>query len=159
MEKKTPPNHLHDLYNVHGMKCSDSFQIVRTVLKHSDSFQIVRTVFKPFEQFSNRLASFQTVWTVSNRPDSFQTVWTIVNRSRQCWKSYHLNINWRIFNYWSCLDVIQTNKAKLGFLEWLFVSYAQKLSGRAKSFQVAMLPCYRGFCASAVISCLTVFKR
>ena len=31
-----------------------------------------------------------------------------------------------------------------------FLLYAQKLSGRAKTFWVAILPCYPGFCASAV---------
>ena len=96
-------------------------------LKRPDSFQTVRTAFKPSGQFSNRLDNMESV----------QTVLKIIPFE------YEL-----ICNYSSCLDVIQTNKAKLGFLEWLFVSYAQKLSGRAKTFRVAMLPCYRGFWAS-----------
>ena len=37
-----------------------------------------------------------------------------------------------------------------------YLSYAQKLSGRAKTFRVAMLPCYRGFWASGVCVCVCV---
>ena len=36
----------------------------------------------------------------------------------------------------------------LGQFKGFVLLYAQKLSGRAKTFRVAMLPCYPGFCAS-----------
>ena len=78
-----------------------------------ESFKPVRTVFKSSRQFSNR-------------PDSFQTVRTIMNPSRQCWKSYHLNMNWKI---WNCLTCLNVN------FEWLFLSYAQKPSRLAETFQ------------------------
>ena len=38
----------------------------------------------------------------------------------------------------------------LGQFKRFFLLYAQKLSGRAKTFRVAMLPCYPGFSASGV---------
>ena len=31
---------------------------------------------------------------------------------------------------------------QIGLLDWLFLSYAQKLSGCAKTFELALLPCY-----------------
>ena len=61
-------------------------------------------------------------------PDSFETTRKII------WKS----------GIWIALKV-------LGQFKGLALLYAQKLSGREKTFRVAMLPCYPGFCASVLL--------
>ena len=58
-------------------------------------------------------------------PDSFETIWKIGN---------HLEKSYRF--------------ESIGTVKKVFLLYAQKLSGRAKTFRVAMPPCYPGFCAS-----------
>ena len=69
---------------------------------------------------------------------------------RTVWKPYG---KWEMI--WTSPDSFETVRKKMGndmakirTVCQVFVLYVQKLSRRAKTFWVAMLPCYQGFCAS-----------
>ena len=80
----------------------------------------------------------RSVWERKN-PDSFEKIWKIGN---------HLEKFGSFWMYWDSWQGI-------------FLLYAQKLSGRAKTFRVAMLPCYPGFWASAkhLILCISMTNK
>ena len=142
-------------------KNPDSFEIIRKIGYHLEnpySFEIIRKIGSHLEksgqfwnnpenwqssgksrQFWNHLENWQSSgksgqfwnhpenWQSSGKNlDSFDTIQKIGN---------HLEKSGSFWKYWDSLK---------GF----FLLYAQKLSGRAKIFRVAMLPCYPGFSAS-----------
>ena len=116
----------------------------RTVLKSSGNWQSsvkIWTVLKSSGKLAviwKNLDSFEIIRKIGSHlehPDSFEIIWKIGN---------HLEKFGSFWMYWDSWQGI-------------FLLYAQKLSGRAKTFRVAMLPCYPGFWASAVISWVRSF--
>ena len=86
-----------------------------------DSFKTVQTVLKPSGQIKNCTNSAEVVWTIRKL-----IIWI--------W----MNLSLTICPFLMLFKLTR----QIGLLDWLFLSYAQKLSGCAKTFELALLPCY-----------------
>ena len=99
-------------------------------LGSSRTFQIIRKLSRPSRNFQGNPETFQAIRKLSglsrkylDYPETFQTI---------------RKLSWTSGNFPDGLETSQCN----------FKGYAQKLSGRAKTFQMAMPRCHDGFCAS-----------
>ena len=118
--------------NVHTVhKCS---KLSGSISECPETFQAVWKLSRPSGNFPDRLETFQTIWKLSGPTgnfldylETFQTVWKLSRLSR---------------NFPDHPETSQCN----------FKSYAQKISGCAKTFRRAMLARSRGFWASAYVN-------
>ena len=95
---------------------------------------------------------------------SFQTFWKLFQSKRNFNVGLKVYIVWKVFqNIWKLFQS-KWNLSRLSKKKWLFSFFFLlsfifllsnifcglfgKLSGRGKTFRVAMLPCYRGFSLS-----------
>ena len=123
-------------------KNPDSFEIIRKIGYHLEnpySFEIIRKIGSHLEksrQFWNHLENWQSsgksgqFW---NHPENWQSSG---KKSGQFWNHPE---------NWKSSGKIRIVLKVLRQFKRFFRLYAQKLSGRAKTFRVAMLPCYPGF--------------
>ena len=102
------------------------FWIIKTL-------RTIRKISRLSEIFQDYLETFQVIQKLSgpsgkylDYPETFQTI---------------RKLSWTSGNFPDGLETSQCN----------FKGYAQKLSGRAKTFWMAMPPCHDGFCASAQV--------
>ena len=139
-------------------KNPDSFEIIRKIgnhLENPDSFEIIRKL----AVIRKNLDSFEVIQKVGNHlenPDSFEIIWKIGSHleNRDSFEiirkiGSHLEKNPDSFETIRKIGKIRIVLKVLTQFKRFFRLYAQKLSGRAKTFRVAMLPCYPGFSASA----------
>ena len=137
----------------------DSLQAARTVSRQPgkfpdglESFHIAWKVSIWLGQSPDGLESFQIDWKVSRWPgqfpdglESFQTIWKV---SR--WPGKFPDGVENIQIVLESFHIAQGSFPKSGLFDPKKNSCLQKLSRFTKTFQVALLPCYLGFSASAV---------
>ena len=110
-----------------------------------ETFQAVWKFSRLNGNFPDWLETFQPVWKLSslsgNFPDSPETFQTLQKLSRL----------YKIFQMvWNILKLIHSYVDVLALFYGQFCKYAQKLSGRAKTFRSAMPTRRRGFWDSGV---------
>ena len=146
-------------------KNPDSFEIIRKIGYHLEnpySFEIIRKIGSHLEK-SGQFWNNPENWQSSGKSRQFWNHlenWQSSGKSGQFWNHPE---NWQssgkksgqFWNHpenWKSSGKIRIVLKVLRQFKRFFRLYAQKLSGRAKTFRVAMLPCYPGFWASDVIS-------
>ena len=142
-------------------KNPDSFEIIRKIGYHLEnpySFEIIRKIGSHLEK-SGQFWNNPENWQSSGKSRQFWNHlenWQSSGKSGQFWNHPE---NWQssgkksgqFWNHpenWKSSGKIRIVLKVLRQFKRFFRLYAQKLSGRAKTFRVAMLPCYPGFCAS-----------
>ena len=142
-------------------KNPDSFEIIRKIGYHLEnpySFEIIRKIGSHLEK-SGQFWNNPENWQSSGKSRQFWNHlenWQSSGKSGQFWNHPE---NWQssgkksgqFWNHpenWKSSGKIRIVLKVLRQFKRFFRLYAQKLSGRAKTFRVAMLPCYPGFSAS-----------
>ena len=119
---------------------------------YSETFQAIWKLSRLSRNFPDHPETIQPIWKLSrlsgnfpDYPETFRTIRKILGLSED-FLDHPENIRTirRLSgpsgNFPDNMETSQCN----------FKGYAQKLSGRAKTFRVAMPPCHPGFCASAL---------
>ena len=152
-------------------KNPDSFEIIRKIGYHLEnpySFEIIRKIGSHLEK-SGQFWNNPENWQSSGKSRQFWNHlenWQSSGKSGQFWNHPE---NWQssgkksgqFWNHpenWKSSGKIRIVLKVLRQFKRFFRLYAQKLSGRAKTFRVAMLPCYPGFCASGLQECPKGYK-
>ena len=135
---------------------------------HPENIGTIRKLSRLSENFPGYPETFRTIWKISRLSETFQLSGNFRDHPENIRTIRKISgISGNFPGYQETFQTIPKIFRLSGNFadspqtsQYIFKGYAQKLSGRAKTFRMAMPRCHDGFCASGVcIDSMYVYHR